>query len=157
MPKHLEWPHLTPDGDLVTPKEGLPGFRLKVTQKNIDEGVRRSSKKCMEALAFYDMGAYSVNVTVEYVRFNRNGIRYHYLHPSIGVTKLEEWDEGKEIKPYSIMFRGATATCAPVVKRGPFKVPRLKHPTRGKKLKKGRPRRGVRRYHGVREIIRSVA
>ena len=157
MPKRLDWPHLDSDGNLVIPKEGIPGFRLFVKQKNIDEGVRRDSGKCMEALAFYDMGASSVNITREYVRFNLNGVRYSYLHPAIGVTKLEDWDDGKEIKPYSIMFRGATAHAAPVVKRGPFKVPRLKHPTRGKKLKKGRPRRGIRRYHGIREIVKSVA
>jgi len=123
----------------------------------------------MEAIAVREqLGCSSTNVTREHLIFNLNGIRYNFLRPAKAVINLDTWDDEEEayraakhagkdfvskIKPYSIMFRGTSATCSPVLKRGPFKTPRTKHPTRGKKLRKA-ARRGVRRYHGLREIVK---
>lgn len=168
MTKKLVWPRINKKGELVIPPTGIPGFRLFIRRVHIDTGIRHSSASCMEALALRDIGATSINVTSEYLRFNlpKFGIRLNYLHPSKGPMKLKVWDEEESAKraarsrgrdfvskvpPFSLMLRGATATCAPILKRGPLLTPRAKHPTRGKKLKLG-ARRSIRRYHGVRVI-----
>lgn len=89
-----------------------PVLDVQVTPEIIDRAVARDSGYCMfaEAIreAFPDAGrGISVDLQTCRVTDKKRGLRYIYLTPRSLQTAIVDFDQGIEVKPFSIRLRGA--------------------------------------------------
>ena len=134
-------------------------FKVKVTQRDIDNSQPGNSRHCLvaEAIRSSIRDTYSVNVNSQFVRFNVGdhkkvtGTRYMFPMPGIGILNAEKLDqEGKKgIKPFAFILDGREGMSEPVVKQGPRTRPYKKRKQSKPRAKSVARKCAVRRYRGA--------
>jgi len=135
----------------------IPDLAVNVSKPIIAKADGLMGGTCMIAIALREHGVSSIKVGVERIRFNLNGWRYDYQFPQWVYERQRLFDalsergiRGEEralkVKAFKFRMDGRSATCAPVVLKGPNSKPATKHdsPTRNE-----RGRRCKRRYHAI--------
>jgi hypothetical protein len=88
-----------------------PVIRGNVTQKHIEEGVKRDSRHCMVAEAVKEAfpRATSISVDLQTVRLSdlQRGLRFTYLSPRSVQRYIVRFDPGDPVIPFSFTLRGA--------------------------------------------------
>lgn len=112
---------------------------LHVTKEILRMSERQNSHHCIVANAIRAAipGVFSVDVTVDSIRFNYGGLRYYWRNPAPIAKRLIKWDENGEVKPFSFQLQHPLT--AEIQKR----LPRV-----------GKPNAHPKRAHGDRFIAR---
>lgn len=80
-------------------------MRVKVTEKQIDQAIRRNSNHCMIADAIHKTipNATYVSVDTQKIEYSdkKKGIRYTFLTPTKAQKAIIQFDQGKEVKPFT--------------------------------------------------------
>ncbi len=121
---------------------------LDVTKNVLAAAQPKNTAYCMYAIPLRLMGASSVNITAETIRWNKNGKRHIAPMPAKGTINLQAFDKkGRNaVKPHRLVIKHRDIFSRPVELRGPQK--KGKH----KKRRSIGPRRCSRRYHGLKII-----
>lgn len=86
-------------------KTSIPSHFIRVDNECIRNAVRKDSQHCMiaDAVAKALPKMTWIRVDVQSIRFTdrENALRFYYFTPLTAQRKLLEWDEGKNVKPFS--------------------------------------------------------
>jgi hypothetical protein len=82
---------------------------IELTQKHIDESMKRSSSHCAGVAAIKDTikDATFVSADIATVRFTRNGCRYTCLCPTILQAFICDYDQGNPVAPIDFTLKPA--------------------------------------------------
>jgi hypothetical protein len=82
-------------------------FRINVTQRDIDEALRRNSARCVVATAIARSipTAHHIEVDTQLIRFTDGANRYGYLTPYGVQGYVIAFDAGDPISPFSFEVR----------------------------------------------------
>ncbi len=123
-------------------------MNLRVTEDVLAIAKPKSTSFCMYAIPLRFMGASSVAITAETIRWNKGGKRHIAPMPAKGTLNLRAFDKkGKNaVRPHVLKIHSRDIFSRPIVVRGPNKKSKhKKRPVTG-------ARRCMRRYHGLKVI-----
>ncbi len=123
-------------------------MNLDVTDNVLAVAKPKSTAFCMYAIPLRLMGASSVSITAETIRWNKNGKRHIAPMPTKGTVNLRAFDKKGRgaVKPHVLVIKHRDIFSRPIEIRGPQrKGKHKKHTSAG-------PRRCSRRYHGLKII-----
>lgn len=85
----------------------MPNISIKVTQKDIDQALRKDSARCVVATAVAAAipDATSISVDVQSVKFTSGGKRHTYLTPPAVAGYVVAFDAGDKIFPFRFILR----------------------------------------------------
>lgn len=96
-------------------------YCIYVTRDIIDSSVPNDGARCMAAQAIrIQLGASSVDVSSEYIRFNMGEFRYCYPFPAHVGQKIAQFDKedgGDNIRPFKFWLQRDAGFVARVVRR----------------------------------------
>src|SRR4029077_5439608 len=80
---------------------------IRVTQEDIDRATRKSSSRCVVALAIARQipDAARVEVDVQSVRFTQGDVRREFVVPPVVASYVCDFDAGDEIHPFTFRLR----------------------------------------------------
>lgn len=148
-----------------------PRFQLKVTQKNIDDGVERNSNHCIAADALKearpDLKYISVDIQTIRATDMEKKERYVWMTPRVIQKMIIDFDAGKkvDIKPFTTTLRDGQTIVAGYSedekRKRNSKTAKLRRPRKGSNSSppipvggKAPPRAvGQRRQFGLRSLV----
>lgn len=85
-----------------------PHKTVRITQKHIDEGVRRNSRTCAISSALAEAGALRPQIHRGRISFTINNERFTYVCPPTMASFITDWDNGRKGKEHGPAVRPQT-------------------------------------------------
>jgi hypothetical protein len=123
----------------------IKGWKIRVTQDNIDRSKPNTQAWCMVSLAIRECieGSHTIRVDSSFIRFSigiagEGGLRYAYPTPMVAVAPIQVYDHEAEqklpstVKPFEFSLQAVQAYVSPMLKHSSPEEPRPRGPNNPK-------------------------